>query len=64
MGVQVVHGALNTFNKSKPVIQIEVLKKNPNDLVSMLGHLGYKFYSITGDLMCIPSHLMEVYKFL
>ncbi len=63
MEIQVLLGALKTLADSRPVLQIEIIKTNPNEIISTLTPLGYKIYSLTGDLICIPSHLSDVYKF-
>lgn len=63
MELSVLNGALKSIETSKPVIQIEVLKTNPRNIVNFLRPFGYKIYIIEGDLICIPKHLDSVYNF-
>lgn len=63
MEEQVLLGALETLKASKPVLQVEIIKSNQSMIASYLSPLGYKIYLTSGDLICIPEHLTEVFKF-
>lgn len=63
MEPQAISGAINTISSSLPILQIEILKTPSTNITDLINHLNYEIYSVEGDLICIPHHLKNVYKF-
>ncbi|QWU80252.1 FkbM family methyltransferase [Campylobacter novaezeelandiae] len=53
MEQEVLLGCLNHIKNFKPVLQIEIIKSNPQDIIHMLNNLGYKIFQFGINILAI-----------
>lgn len=53
MEMEVINGAWQSISRHKPILQIEVLKSNPQQITDTLTKLGYKLFQYDIDLLAI-----------
>lgn len=53
MEIEVLNGAWESIRSHKPILQIEVLKSNPDQIKEALKELGYQFFQYDIDLLAI-----------
>lgn len=53
MEMEVLNGAWESIRSHKPILQIEILKSNPQQIKNALAELGYKLFQYDIDLLAI-----------
>lgn len=56
MEMDVLRGAWQSIEQHKPILQIEVLKTNANEIVQLLAPLGYQFFPFEIDLLAVHEN--------
>lgn len=53
MEIELLKGALNTIKKHKPIMQIEIIKSNHEELCAFLTELGYEIFALGMNVLAI-----------
>ena len=62
MEASVIRGAATTISECRPVLQVEVIKSDKNEIGRLISQLNYQIYEVEGDFICIPQELSSKYR--
>ncbi len=53
MELEVLNGATQSIKRTKPILQIEIIKSNPQEIIDLLKPFGYEIFPFGINLLMI-----------